>query len=210
MRIEVFENNGRFSWQELTDLMHEAFQERLEQGLHFTCSFMTAEELKRQLADSTILVAVDYDNKGVIVGMAAINVKDDEKGKWAYMSDLAVKPQYKRCGIMTCLFQKLEGVAKLNGCEYIESDTAVGAKSSVKWHKKNGFKIVDLYSFKSTNYYSYIFKKDLTSYPHKTNPFRDKILFWKKALQCRIYLLENGQDRESKFLDFYLKLRGAK
>lgn len=210
MNIEVFENNGRFSWEELTDLMHQAFQERLEQGLHFTCSFMSAEDLRQQLENSTVLVAVDSDEKDVLVGMGAIDINDDENGKWAYMSDLAVYPQYKRCGVMACIFREIEGIAKSNGCTYIESDTAVGAKSSVKWHKKHGFKIVDLHSFKSTNYYSYIFRKDLTATAQRSNPLKERILIWKKTIQCHIYHLENGQDRESKLLDLYLKLRGAK
>lgn len=212
MNIEVVENNGRFSWDELIDLMHEAFQERLEQGLRFTCSFMTAEDLRRQLQNSTILVAVDSDKEDALVGMGAIDVKEDENGKWAYMSDLAVYPQYKRSGVMSRIFQEIESIAKSNGCEFIESDTAVGAKSSVKWHKKNGFKIVDLYSFKSTNYYSYILKKDLT--PHHDSQgigfLKERIQLNKKMIQYRMYNKADGKKRESKWLDLYLKLRGVK
>ena len=209
MYIEIHQKDESVSWVELTELMHEAFQERLEQGLQFTCSFMTAEKLKEQLENSTVLVAVDSDSDA-LVGMAAIDIHDDEKGKWAYMSDLAVTPKYKRCGVMTHMFQELEDIAKINDCEYIESDTAVGAKSSVKWHKKNGFKIIELYSFKSTNYYSYIFRKDLTNQPQEGNPLREKLRFWKESLHYRMYNTKTGEKREAKWLDIYLMLRGAK
>lgn len=207
MIIEVFENNGHFSWDEFTELLHEAFQERLEQGLHFTCSFMTAEDLRLQLENSTVLVAVDCDNKDVLVGMEAIDVNDDEKGKWAYMSNLAVTPKYKRCGIMTRLFQNLEYIAKLNGCEYIESDTAVGAESSVKWHLKNGFKIVKLESFSSTNYYSYIFRKQLTRNQLWNSSLYCRFRFLLSAMKCRLRFHADGKN--TKLMNMYLKLRKA-
>ena len=209
MTIEVLENKGRFSWDELVELLHEAFQERLEQGLQFTRSFIAAEELSQLLANSIILVAVDTDTD-LLAGMAALRLYDDDNGKWAFLSDLAVRPQYKRRGIMTLLHKRIVEIAKSNNCEYIQSDTAVGAKSSVKWHLKNGYRKYDMCSFKATNYYSYIFRKQLVPHPIWSNPIKSKLYFWKKALKCRIYDLENGEDRQSKWLDFYLKLRGAK
>lgn len=211
MNIEVIENNGHYSWEELTDLLHQAFQERLEQGLQFTRSFIKAEELSQLLANSIILVAVDTDTD-LLAGMAALRLNDDDNGKWAFLSDLAVLPQYKRCGVMSRIFREIEDIAKSNGCEYIKSDTAVGAKSSVKWHKKNGFKIVDLYSFKSTNYYSYIFRKDLTLHQDSLGggSLKERFQLKKKMIQYRMYNMANGEKRESKWLDLYLKLRGAK
>ena len=211
MNIEIRIKDESISWEELTDLVHESFQERLDQGLHFSSSDITPEDFKRYGSSRIVLVAIDRDSNA-LAGTVSLQLNKKDDILWGYHGGLAVKPRYKRHGIATRLFGRLVEIAKENRCEYIQSDTSVGAKSSVKWHKKNGFKIVDLCSFKSTNYYSYIFKKDLTPHPDtkKINPIKEKLSFLKKALQCRMYHLSNGDERKSKLLDFYLKLRGAK
>ena len=90
------------------------------------------------------------------------------------------------------------------------ASTAIDAKSSVNWHKKNGFRIIELQSSPSTNYYSYIFRKQLVHDPKWSNPVYCKLQYWKSAIRCRMYKLANGEDRKSKWLDLYLWLRGAK
>lgn len=204
MKVEIRIKDESVSWEDLVNLLHEAFQERLDQGLHFTCSYVTAEDLRQQLAKSTILIAVDNDSS-VLVGMAAMDFKLNKKGAWAYVSNLAVKPQYKRRGIMAKLLHELVELAKSNQCEYIASDTAVGAKSSVKWHKKHGFKIVGLHSFFSTNYYSYIFRKQLVPHTLWDNSIYCWIRFSFSALICRLDF--NADGKTTKLMDLYLRIR---
>ncbi len=209
MNIEIHQKDDRTSWEELTKLFHEAFQERLDQGLHFTCSYFTPEDLERRSANNVVLVATDKDT-GALAGTAFVEIVNDEKGTWGYLSNMAISPNIKRCGIGSKLEQRRIEIAKANGCKYVISDTAKGADSSVAWHKKNGFRIVGLESFKSTNYYSYIFRKQLVPDPKWSNPIYCKLRYWKSAIQCRMYHLANGEDRKSKWLDLYLKLRGVK
>lgn len=208
MNIEIRQKDENTSWEELTQLFHEAFQERLDQGLHFTCSYFTPEDLERRSANNVVLVAIDKD-KVALAGAAFVEIKHDDNGTWGYLSNMAIKPNYKRCGIGSKLEEQRIAIAKANGCSYVISDTAVGATSSVKWHLKNGFRKYELFSFKSTNYYSYIFRKQLVPDSKWSNPIYCKLHFWKNAIQCRIYKLENGEYRKSKWLDLYLKLRGA-
>lgn len=207
MNIVIRTKDEAISWENLVELLHEAFQERLEQGLNFTCSFMSAADLRQQLENCTVFIAVDTDN-GMLVGMAAMDVNKSEEGLCAYMLDLAVKPQYKRCGIMALLHQKLVEMAKANGCEYITSDTATLARSSVMWHKKNGFKIIGLDSFSSTNYYSYIFRKQLVPDSLWCNSLYCWLHYLYSALRCKIRFHADGKN--TKLMNFYLKMRGVK
>ena len=47
MNIEIRQKGEETTWEELAELMHEAFLERLEQGLHFSCAYLTAEQMEK-------------------------------------------------------------------------------------------------------------------------------------------------------------------
>ena len=87
------------------------------------------------------------------------NKKRDRK--FGYFEYCAIKDGYKHCGIGTKLLQARKSIAEDNNCSYILSDTSVLADSAIKYHKKNGFKIVGYESFHSTNYWSYVFRLQL-------------------------------------------------
>ena len=63
MNIEIRQKGEETTWEELVNLFHESFQERLDQGLHFTCSDFTPEDLERRRANNVILLAIDKDNE---------------------------------------------------------------------------------------------------------------------------------------------------
>ncbi len=208
MNIEIRQKGEDTSWDELAQLYHEAFQERLDQGLNFICSSFTPDFLKQHCANSIVLVAIDKDNNDALAGAAIIEIKHDKKGTWGYLTDVGISPDYKRRGIGSKLEEKRIAIAKANHCAFVMSDTAVPAKSSVNWHLKNGFKLVELMSWPNTNYYSYNFRKQLVHDPKWSNPVYCKLQYWKSAIRCRMYKLANGEDRKSKWLDLYKKLRG--
>lgn len=149
------------SYDQIVKLMHDAFEERLQQGLNFKCSFMTVDEFKRNTQNSTILVAINEESNEFL-GFGVVSVRKGRiRGKYAFVQDLSVSPKVKRCGIGSKLERMSECVAQNSGCKYMECTTAVDAESSVKYHLKQGYKIVGLESFPTTNYYSYIFRKYL-------------------------------------------------
>lgn len=169
MNIEIQQKDEHTSWEELVNLFKESFQERLDQGLNFICSFYTPEELERRSANKIVLVATDKDN-GNLVGTATISIIRKPNKTWAYHSNLAVKPEYKRYGVGTKLMSEWMRIAESQGCEYIKSDTAELAASSVSWHKKNGFYPVSLHTYWNANYYSIIFRKQLKHHWFWSNP----------------------------------------
>ena len=204
MSVVVSPKGNDISWEELADLLHEAFEERLHQGLKFSCSYLTADELKRRSCGSIVLVAKDTDN-GLLIGTVTIQINRERSHSWAYHSNLAIKPEKKHSGIASQLFSSLIEIALSHNCEYIKSDTAIGANSSVKWHLKNGFKIVGLDSFSSTNYYSYVFRRQLKSNFFWENTMCLKILFLLSSIKCKLCYHENGN--YTQLMELFMMLR---
>jgi len=192
MNIEIRQKDDNTSWEELANLFHEAFQERLDQGLHFICSDFTPDYLKRQSANDIILLAFDTENE-TLAGAAFVRILHNKNDTWGYLSNMAIKPNYKRKGIGSKLESKRIEIAKSNGCSYVLADTAVGAKSSVDWHLKNGFRIIQMISWSNTNYYSYNFRKQLKPHPLWSNSCFCRIHFWLSALRCKLLHRENGE-----------------
>ncbi len=157
------------TYAQLTDLIHAAFEERLQQGLNFTCSRMSEKDFERRMKDGTVFVALDEET-GELLGTVSIFVKTDYKGrKYGYHEYLAVSPKAKHMGVATQLTQAWTGFAHENGLQYIKSDTATRAYSSVKWHLKNGFHKYGVVAFDNTDYVSYLFIKYLDC-PTKRSP----------------------------------------
>ena len=207
MNIEIRQKDENTSWEELTNLLHDAFQERLDQGLHFGCSYMTPEAFERASAKAVVLLAIDKDADR-LVGTSSVVIHRDDDATWAYFQNTAVHPDYKHQGVGSKLEEGRTAVARENGCQYAMGDTATGAKSSINFRKKYGFRIVGLKSWPNTNYYSYVFRKQLVPDAKWDNPLYCKLEYWKSSIKCRMYHLANGQPRKSKWLDLYKKLRG--
>ena len=162
-----------YSYRDVVELLHEAFQERLEQGLRYTCSTMTEEQFRKKTAGGIVYVAVD-DETG-LCGTATLTIRTDKHGvKYGYNEYNGIRSDMKGKGIGTMLYIYREREGRKNGCEYLLSDTSTQATSAVKYHLKNGFRIIGLKSYRSTNYWSYVFRRQLV--PSKK---------WDSTIYCR-------------------------
>ena len=188
------------TYEQIVDLIHESFKERLEQGLRFTCSFMGVDEYKRKTEHSIIIVAI-LDETEELVGTASVQIQQDNRGRiYGYNEFVAVKPDKKRLGIGKKTEEAIISIAQTHNCNYIISDTAVGAKSSIKWHKKNGYKIVGLKSWDTTNYYSFVFRRQLVpiNVAERITIFKNAFCSFAKTLLAR---KKNGNHR--KWVEYY-------
>lgn len=141
----------------ILEMIHQSFDEHLKNGLHFTCSDYTLKDLEQKVLSGFPLVAVAKD--GTVLGITSFSLL---KRRGAYEKITAISPRSKGLGIGTALFQNRQQMMLGLGVEFVLSDTAVNAKSSVRWHiEKCGCHIIGLSSFSSTNYFSYIFRQDL-------------------------------------------------
>lgn len=193
------------TYQQIADLQHSAFQERLEQGLHFTSSSMTALQFEEKMKDGYVFVAIDT-NTDTLLGTVTIHIGTDNKGiVYGYHEYLAVSPNAKHMGIATKMADAWSAFLIEQGARYVLSDTACKATSSVNWHIKNGFRIYELESYRSTNYWSYVFIKYLDDSIRKS-AFRMKLHYWKSWFLIRITRHKDGTDTRLGVL--YKKAKG--
>ena len=162
MNIEVLNKaESNISYRQIVELLHESFQERLRQGLHYSCSSITIEEYIEKTKNGVVYVAIDKDTE-VLAGTCTLNIFNEKSIRYGYMEFVGVAGNYKHKGVGMALLQRLRYEAKeILGFQYILSDTSVDAVSAVSFHLKNGFRIIGLESYRSTNYWSYVFRLQL-------------------------------------------------
>ncbi len=182
------------SYQQIVNLMHESFQERLDQGLHYSCSFMTEDQFRQKTRNGIVFVAID-NITGTLVGTNTLNILNDDGKKYGYMEYVAVKSSYKHSGVGAQILHNLRRKALDANCSYILSDTSTKATSAVQYHLKNGFKIIGLESYRSTNYWSYVFRMQLVPSLIWNNSVFLKIHYWCSFVFIRLTRNIDGSDR---------------
>lgn len=181
------------TYSNLADLLHAAFEERLEQGLRFTCSTMSAKEFETKMKGGYVFVALNQETEELL-GTVTIHVDTDKRGNvFGYHEYLAVSPKAKHSGVGTKLAQAWNTLLQQQNAKYVLSDTACDATSSVNWHLKNGFQIFELESYRSTNYWSYVFIKYLDDSIRKSS-LQIKLHYWWSWLFIKTTRHKNGSD----------------
>lgn len=184
-----------FSLNDVLLLIKTSFQERLEQGLIFECSVMSLDQFEKEALKGFVFVAVDEDTKQLIGTMSIhfyVNVESEKYGNVEY---LAVHPNFRKKGVARQMLSYVETFAKKNDCLYLLSDTAVGAKSSIKWHVCNGFAKIELKSYNVTDYYSILFRKNLVPSKKWDNCFYTFFIYFKSCISKRLCYRPNGRRR---------------
>lgn len=143
------------SYEQLVSLMHESFRGYLDAGIHFTCSSMTVEWLKRNLKGCIVTVALNPVSTG-LVGMYALRMsRNNRNNPFSYLEYILVSPEARHCGVGSFLIKDVIDSSDSAGCGYVLSDTSCLAKEAADFHLRNGFRKVGITSFKSTDYWSY-------------------------------------------------------
>lgn len=169
---------------DIINLIHESFVERTEDSLFFSCSNISKQEMDLYCKNRKCFC---YISENIIIGVIFFYITDTKCNEGI----VATHPKYKNNGIATALFQELVKYCRDKHVEYIFADTAIKAKSSVKWHKKMGFKKYKMTSFPSTNYYSWEFVKDMKD-PNKNFLKRNIHLFF-SSIKCLLFWNKNGK-----------------
>lgn len=171
-------------WECLSSLLRDAFKERTEQGLLFSCRDFSSEDLKKHCGNSYIFISQSMDNKHC--GMCVLTIGNNH----GHMKYVAISPDCKHNGVASTLFLALIDKAYELGLSYVTSTTACGAQSSILWHKKMGFNIIRIGSDRITNYYSYIFRKQLKHHILWSNILFIKIYF--VLMSSLVYILKKA------------------
>lgn len=154
LKTIIFRNNDNPPTMQLAQLLNKAFKERRDEGINFSYTSYSGENLKEHVGDGYYIVAYDNDN---IVGLVALIQKKKMGIRYTTHECLAVDPNMKNKGLATIMFQSFKELAGKLDSGFIISSTAEKAYSSIRYHQKNGFKKFLYVSFRNTDYYSYGF-----------------------------------------------------
>ena len=182
-----------FSHKDVVELIHLAFKEREEQGLHFSCSNISSEAYAEDTRAGRTIVAFDQSSKE-LVGTSAIRVYD-KIPRYGLFEYLAVRPEMARKGVATKLLQASIRYCIEKGADTVVSDTATSAKSSVKFHFKNGFKLDDIVSYPMTNYLSFVFRRNCHRSPEQVRLDQKtwRLRYWGAYLRLCLLYKKNGE-----------------
>ena len=160
MAIICLIEDTEISLKQVYELTQIVYNQRIIEGMKFRATQLSFEEYKKEFEyhNARVFVAID-ECTNELCGAAAMYIKGG-KFKYAHFTNAVVSPNFQRQGIGSQLKTKREQFAKEAGCNYITSTTGVNADSSVRWHLKNGYRIIGKAFW--NGYYSYIFRKQIT------------------------------------------------
>lgn len=154
MDIKVFHKDNNTPYEEIVELIHESFKERIDAGLNFGCATYNADEYKAHTKDGHILVAY---NEGKVVGTVTLTAYSKFGIRYGQYEYLAVSSAVKRMGIGRELAKELKCLSKQLKLAFALSDTAQEATSSIKFHISQGFKVIGNRHYEGRAYDSVFF-----------------------------------------------------
>lgn len=164
------------SWEELTELLHDAYAQHLKNGLNYAAATQTPAQTKARAEGhsgqkSDTLVAFDNDK---LVGTISYEISNGTKwyhGKrYLFFHQFAVLTDCKSKGIGSKFLSYIEEIAKAENCDTVVFDTAESASELIHWCQKRGYVRTSYVSWCNTNYNSIVF----------TKAFNNKGQFWRK------------------------------
>ena len=129
-----------------------------EYGMDAPWMHRSYTEFQRIIHSVTVFVALDGET-GDLLGMHCFRAYQ-RKG-WCYGFLLAVTSSVQREGIASKMLAYEVERIRQSGYRYIREVTATTADWSVRWHLKNGYRIVGYYRVPNNNFANYVFRKQL-------------------------------------------------
>ena len=160
-KIEIKnEKEAEVSAEELYILRKAAFWQWTDAGLYTSVADAKLEQFKRYLTDKAVYVAQD-EATGELLAMHTLRL-DKRKGR-VDGANLAVSPKVKREGIASRMLEEETQRLCKAGYRYMMGSTGIPATWSVRWHLKNGYRIVGYSRSERNNYASYVFRKQIVT-----------------------------------------------
>ena len=162
---------------------------------------LTYDGFVEEAKDSVILIAIDEVSCFLCGCILLKTFRDKDNILYGKENHTSVHPDYKGQGIGSLLIVALKAKAIEQGCEYLSCSTAVDAESAIRVHLKNGYQIIGLKSYKATNYYSYLFRMQLTP-SHWCDPAFCRKQYKKSRRKVRVaYKADGSKSFWGKFLE---------
>lgn len=129
-----------------------------EQGMEAPWMHLTFEEFQEKIHHAPMFVATDAKT-GELLGMHSF--RPHRKQRWCYGFRLAVAASARHEGIATRMLEYEADFLRQKGYRYLTGSTSMTAEWSVRWHLKNGYRIVGYYRVPNNNFTNYVFRKQL-------------------------------------------------
>ena len=152
-------------------LLQESYQLWTANGIDAPFLHDTLEGFVRRIKRAVVFVAMDAEN-GELLGVHAF--LPYKRQGYLFGGLLAVSPSAQGQGIATRMLEEESRRARMNGYRYLKGTTAVKAVWSVRWHLKNGYRIVGYKRSSGSSCANYVFRKQLVP-----------SLLWDSSLFCR-------------------------
>ena len=146
------------SVEELYELCKTAFQQWGDAELSLSEINTPIEQFQRYLSDKAVFIAQD-EATGELLGMHTLRL--NKRIGRVDGANLAVCPKAQHEGIASRMLQTEAQRLRKNGYRYMVGSTAIPATWSVRWHLKNGYRIVGYSRSEKRNYASYVFRKQI-------------------------------------------------
>ena len=157
------------SYEEITDVLHEAHASTADKGMHFVALTQTAEETRKRLGeDGKFFVALarseDGSGEEILAGVGAVAFYKSCKGwygkgqPYADIKMVGVRNEFKGQGISSALYRALEEYA-FSRVDLITMNTAEDNAIVLDSNARHGWKRVDFRSWSKTDYYSVVMAK---------------------------------------------------
>lgn len=138
---------------ELRVLVNTAYKELADRGLNYTATYQDEEKTRQRVHKGRAFVLVE--NKKILATILFSIENHFTQRHTAYVGQFAVLPEYKKKGLGTILLEHCEKLAKEEGFEGIQLDTAIPATHLVNWYMSRGYQIVGEIQWPGKTYRSY-------------------------------------------------------
>lgn len=141
----------------LRKLINAAYKELSDQGWNYTATYQDEETTRQRISKGRAFI---LELNGNIVATILFFKENHFTNKnTAYVGQFAVAPEFKKNGFGTLLMNYCEDLAKAEGFDGIQLDTAKPAVHLVNWYLKRGYLIVGETHWEGKTYDSFIFEK---------------------------------------------------
>lgn len=141
----------------LTALLHAAYKELGDMGLNYTATYQDDSITRERIGRGRAFLLEDGATLVASVLLTAQNYFTGHNT--AYISQLAVRPDYKRHGIGAFLMDHCESLAQDEKFAGVQLDTAQPAQHLVQWYQRRGYRIVGETQWDGKTYKSFVFEK---------------------------------------------------
>ena len=141
----------------LRRLVNAAYKELSDRGLNYTAPYQDEETTRLRMQKGRVFV-LELD--GAIVATILFWAENHfTNRKTAYVGQFGVVPDLKKQGLGTLLMDYCEDLARAEGFEGLQLDTAQPALHLVQWYQKRGYVVVGQTHWEGKTYDSFIFEK---------------------------------------------------